>query len=75
MILSTNTLSSIVQKPVFKEKTMDIEIFGYFKPTPFEWADCTEDEEGAIPLYDQETVDKLLARIRDLDGDKKVLDR
>lgn len=27
------------------------EPFGYFRPEPFGWTDCAQDDEGAIPLY------------------------
>lgn len=42
---------------------MTPEPFGYFKPDPFGWTDCAEADEGARPLYDQDTVDALLAEI------------
>lgn len=46
---------------------MDIEPFGYFRATPFCWEDCSEDGQGATPLFDKETVDKLLKRIEHLE--------
>lgn len=46
---------------------MNIEPFGYFRAAPFYWEDCSEDEEGATPLFDKETVDKLLKRIEHLE--------
>lgn len=46
---------------------MNIEPFGYFRATPFYWEDCSEDDEGATPLFDKETVDKLLKRIEHLE--------
>jgi hypothetical protein len=39
------------------------EPFGYFRPDPFGWTDCAKEAEGARPLYDLETVDKLQAEI------------
>ena len=35
------------------------EPFGYFKCEPFGWVDCPETDEGAIPLYDLDAVQKL----------------
>ena len=29
-----------------------MEPFGYFKSEPFGWTDCSEDDEGAVPLYE-----------------------
>lgn len=29
------------------------EPFGYFKPEPFGWTDCSESSDGAIALYDR----------------------
>jgi len=29
------------------------EPFGYFRPEPFGWTDCAEDDEGAIALYER----------------------
>ena len=40
--------------------------FGYFKPDPFGWTDCAETDEGARPLYDQDTVDALIAEHADV---------
>ena len=40
------------------------EPFGYFKVEPFGWIDCAETDEGAHPLYDEQTVD-LLVKQRD----------
>lgn len=45
---------------------MNIEPFGYFRALPFGWDSCGENDEGAILLYDQETVDGLLAEINTL---------
>ena len=42
---------------------MNIEPFGYFRALPFGWDSCGENDEGAMPLYDQKTVDDLLAEI------------
>lgn len=36
------------------------ELFGYFKAEPFGWTDCAETDDGAVPLYDQATVDALV---------------
>ena len=36
------------------------EPFGYFRAEPFGWTDCAETDEGAVALYDQETVNELL---------------
>jgi hypothetical protein len=36
-----------------------IEPFGYFRAEPFGWTDCSETDEGAVPLYDQAVVDDL----------------
>ena len=35
------------------------EPFGYFRAEPFGWVDCGEKDEGAVALYDQETVNAL----------------
>jgi hypothetical protein len=35
------------------------EPFGYFKSEPFGWTDCAETDEGAIPLYDIETIKSI----------------
>ena len=35
------------------------EPFGYFRAEPFGWTDCAETDEGAVALYDQETVNAL----------------
>ena len=29
-----------------------MEPFGYFKAEPFGWTDCSEDDEGAVALYE-----------------------
>ena len=29
-----------------------MEPFGYFKSEPFGWTDCSEDDEGAVALYE-----------------------
>jgi len=38
-----------------------IEPFGYFRAEPFGWTDCSEADEGAVPLYE-------LAAITDLEN-------
>jgi len=40
------------------------EPFGYFKAEPFGWTDCAETDEGAIPLYDIESI-KSISKSRD----------
>ena len=40
------------------------EPFGYFKTTPCGWTDCAETDEGAVPLYDRETVERLQKALR-----------
>lgn len=35
------------------------EPFGYFRAEPFGWVDCGENDEGAVALYSQETVNAL----------------
>lgn len=32
------------------------EPFGYFKAEPFGWTDCSDTEDGAIPLFDKVTI-------------------
>jgi hypothetical protein len=39
---------------------MNIEPFGYFCALPFGWDSCGKNDEGAIPLYEQKTIDDLL---------------
>ena len=34
---------------------MNIEPFGYFRALPFGWDSCGENDEGAMPLYEQKT--------------------
>ena len=41
------------------QKTTPPEPFGYFRAEPFGWTDCAEEDEGAVPLYDQSAVDSL----------------
>ena len=38
------------------------EPFGYFRAEPFGWTDCGENDEGAVALYDQETLNALQKR-------------
>ena len=42
------------------------EPFGYFRAEPFGWTDCAETDEGAVALYDQETVNALQERCDEL---------
>lgn len=42
------------------------EPFGYFRVEPFGWVDCGENDEGAVVLYDQETVNALQERCDEL---------
>ena len=42
------------------------EPFGYFRAEPFGWTDCAETDEGAVALYDQETVNALQGRCDEL---------
>lgn len=42
------------------------EPFGYFRQEPFGWTDCADTDEGAKPLYDQETVDELVMQREEL---------
>jgi hypothetical protein len=37
-----------------------MEPFGYFKCGAFDWTDCAATDEGAIPLYEWDTVAKLV---------------
>ena len=53
---------------------MNIEPFGYFRALPFGWEDCGEKEEGAIPLYEQQTVDELLKEIEGLNKEIENLE-
>jgi hypothetical protein len=41
---------SCIECPYVQPKA-EQEPFGYFKPEPFGWTDCGEDDEGAIALY------------------------
>lgn len=45
---------------------INIEPFGYFRALPFGWEDCSENDEGAMPLYDQASIDALEEDIRTL---------
>ena len=42
-----------------KTRAVTQEPFGYFRAEPFGWVDCGEKDEGAVALYDQETVNAL----------------
>ncbi len=35
------------------------EPFGYFRAEPFGWADCAETDDGAMPLFEKQDVDRL----------------
>ncbi len=43
-----------------------IEPFGYFRAEPFGWTDCSETDEGAVPLYEQDSIDELIKQRDDL---------
>lgn len=43
-----------------------IEPFGYFRAEPFGWTDCSETDEGAVPLYEQASIDELIKQRDDL---------
>lgn len=52
------------------------EPFGYFRAEPFGWTDCAETDEGAVALYDQETVNSLQWRCDELlSAAKAVVER
>ena len=52
------------------------EPFGYFRADPFGWTDCAETDEGAVALYDQETVNALQERHDELlSAAKEVIER
>ena len=52
------------------------EPFGYFRAEPFGWVDCGEKDEGAVALYDQETVNALQERCDELlSAAKAVIER
>ena len=41
--------------------------FGYFKAEPFGWTDCSENDEGAVALYEHPTnVDELLTAVKEV---------
>lgn len=42
------------------------EPFGFFKAEPFGWTDCEEMDEGARPLFDQDTIDGLTKQRHEL---------
>ena len=51
---------------------MTIEPFGYFRAEPFGWTDCHDDDDGAIPLWDNAALlaiekqrDELLSALED----------
>ena len=49
------------------------EPFGYFRAEPFGWTDCAETDEGAVALYDQETVNTLQGRCDELQKQRDAL--
>lgn len=49
------------------------EPFGYFRAEPFGWTDCAETDEGAVALYDQETVNTPQERHDELLSAAKVV--
>lgn len=52
------------------------EPFGYFRAEPFGWTDCAETDEGAVALYEQETVNALQERYGELlSAAKAVIER
>ena len=51
------------------------EPFGYFRATPFGWEDCAETDEGAVPLYDQETVSAITSALDEMADAKSIDDR
>lgn len=53
---------------------MNIEPFGYFRALPFGWDSCGENDEGAMPLYEQKTVDELLKEIEGLNKEIENLE-
>ena len=53
---------------------MNIEPFGYFRALPFGWDSCGENDEGAMPLYEQKTVDDLIQWIEELQCSVSVLE-
>lgn len=46
-----------------------IEPFGYFRAEPFGWTDCSETDEGAVPLYDQAVVTNLQQQLAHMTDD------
>jgi len=46
-----------------------IEPFGYFRAEPFGWTDCSETDEGAVPLYEQSVVTNLQQRLAHITDD------
>ena len=71
--ISTETLQqgNIADRVARPEQQRDalltaLEPFGYFRVEPFGWVDCGEKDEGAVALYDQETVNALQGRCDEL---------
>ena len=49
-----------------------IEPFGYFRALPFGWKDCSDKDEGAVALYEQNVIDSLLLEIASLQEEIKI---
>lgn len=45
------------------------EPFGYFRAEPFGWTDCSETDEGAVPLYEQAVVTNLQQQLAHMTDD------
>lgn len=49
-----------------KTRAVTQEPFGYFRAQRFWWTNCNKNDEGAVPLYSQETVNALQERCDEL---------
>jgi hypothetical protein len=49
---STEVSEAIVSLRQLIDQVKNKEPFGYFRPEPFGWTDCSKDDEGAIALYE-----------------------
>lgn len=49
---NTSALAKALGIELPQQSENDPEPFGYFKAEPFGWTDCSEDDEGAIALYE-----------------------
>ena len=59
-----------------KTRAVNQEPFSYFRAELFGWVDCGEKNEGAVALYDQETVNALQGRCDELlSAAKAVIER